>query len=69
MTELEIRLIKCLEFFIENDDTHDIPSNGFWINKLEDARKLLCEVKKEPYERMEWIFDTLTDEEKVAAGN
>ena len=54
MTELEKELIENLEFFIENDDTWDIESNGFWINGLERAKKAVAKAKGLPYVAGDW---------------
>ena len=47
-------ILECLEWFIENDDTRDIPSNEYWIYGLERAREVVARQKGEPYEPREW---------------
>jgi hypothetical protein len=47
-------ILERLEWFIENDDCQDIPSNEYWINGLEKAREAVSKYKGEPYEPLEW---------------
>ena len=48
------KMIKALEWFIENDETNDIETNVFWIHGLESARRVVAEAKGETYEPLEW---------------
>lgn len=47
-------LIKCLEWMIANDETNDIPSNGYWIEGLERAKRAVANAKGEEYAPDEW---------------
>lgn len=47
-------LLECLEWFIENDDTQDIPSSEYWIYWLEKSREVVARHKGEEYEPLEW---------------
>lgn len=47
-------LIECLEWMISEDDTQDIPSNGYWIQGLERAKRAVAKAKGNPYEPEEW---------------
>ena len=39
--ELIQEIVECLEWYVENDDTNNIPDNEYWLSNLERARKAL----------------------------
>lgn len=47
-------LIDALRWFFKEDDTQDIPSNGYWVLGLERARKALAEYDGGVYEPLVW---------------
>jgi len=47
-------VLEALEWFIEYDETNDVPHNGFWINGFEKARKAVADAKGEPYAPFHW---------------
>jgi hypothetical protein len=55
------KLLESLEWMIENDDTRDIPSNGYWINGLELAKEAVAVAKGETYEAGDWDFWSVAD--------
>ena len=60
------KLLESLEWMIENDDTHDIEHNGYWINGLELAREAVAIAKGELYEAGDWEFWELSDRRTMA---
>lgn len=51
MTE---EIVECLRWFVQEDDTRDMKSNGFWVVGLERARKALADFDGEVYEPLPW---------------
>ena len=47
-------LIDCLEWFVDQDDTWDIASNGPWVVGLEKARKAIADANRQEYEPLDW---------------
>lgn len=64
-TELELKFLEILEWFIQEDDTWDIPDNGYWIGKLEEARELVAVTKGDDYEPLEWDNWSPSDRENT----
>jgi len=45
--EVIAEIVNCLEWYVENDDTNNFPSNEFWLDGLERARRALQEYHEE----------------------
>lgn len=57
LIKIQNKLGTALKWFLENDDTNDIPENHFWIEGYEQGREAVATLDGVPYKREEWCID------------
>lgn len=64
MSDINQEMLECLEWYVQEDDTRDIPNNGHWIAGYERARQVVAKAKGEDYAPLEWENWTPEEEPK-----